>query len=50
MRELLEYIVKAIVDAPDKVVITEETSEAGVTFKLEVAEEDKGRVIVNRDG
>jgi predicted RNA-binding protein YlqC (UPF0109 family) len=24
MRELLEYIVKAIVDAPDKVVITEE--------------------------
>ena len=34
MRELLEYIVKAIVDAPDKVVITEETSEQGVTFKL----------------
>ena len=45
MKELLEYIVKAIVDAPDSVVITEETSEAGVTFKLQVADEDKGRVI-----
>jgi hypothetical protein len=45
MRELLEYIVKAIVDAPDKVVITEETGEQGITFKLQVADEDKGRVI-----
>ncbi|MCR4394508.1 MAG: KH domain-containing protein [Dehalococcoidales bacterium] len=45
MRELLEYIVKAIVDAPDKVVITEEKGEQGVTFKLQVADEDKGRVI-----
>ncbi len=45
MRELLEFIVKSIVDAPDKVVITEETSEAGITFKLQVADEDKGRVI-----
>jgi uncharacterized protein len=45
MRELLEYIVKSIVDAPDKVVITEETGETGVIFKLQVADEDKGRVI-----
>jgi uncharacterized protein len=45
MRELLEFIVKAIVDAPDKIVITEETNEQGVTFKLQVADEDKGRVI-----
>ena len=45
MRELLEFIVKAIVDAPDKVVITEETGEQGVVFKLQVADEDKGRVI-----
>jgi uncharacterized protein len=45
MKELLEYIVKAIVDAPDKVVINEETNEQGVTFKLQVADEDKGRVI-----
>jgi uncharacterized protein len=45
MRELLEFIVKTIVDAPDKVVITEETGEQGVVFKLQVADEDKGRVI-----
>ncbi len=45
MKELIEYIAKAIVDAPDKVVITEETTEQGVTFKLQVADEDKGRVI-----
>ena len=45
MRELLEYIVKAIVDDPNQVVITEETGDQGVTFKLQVADEDKGRVI-----
>jgi uncharacterized protein len=45
MKELLEYIVKAIVDAPDSVVLTEETGEQGITFKLQVADEDKGRVI-----
>lgn len=45
MRELLEYIVKAIVDDPNQVVITEEDGEQGVTFKLQVADEDKGRVI-----
>jgi len=45
MKELLEYIVKAIVDAPDKVVITEERSEQGVTFKLLVAVEETVRVI-----
>ncbi|MBI4285770.1 MAG: KH domain-containing protein [Chloroflexi bacterium] len=45
MKELIEYIVKSIVNAPDKVVVTEETSEQGVTLKLQVADEDKGRVI-----
>ena len=45
MRELLEYIVKSIVDAPDKVVLTEETTDLGINFKLQVADEDKGRVI-----
>jgi len=45
MKELIEYIAKAIVDAPDQVVITEETTEQGITFKLQVADEDKGRVI-----
>lgn len=45
MKELIEYIAKSIVDAPESVVVTEETSEQGITFKLQVADPDKGRVI-----
>ena len=45
MKELIEYIVKAIVTDPDKVSITTEDSEEGLLLKLEVAPEDKGRVI-----
>ena len=45
MKELIEYLAKAIVDKPDEVVVTEETDDQGVTFKLQVADEDKGRII-----
>ncbi len=45
MKELVEYIVKSIVSEPDKVNITEESSDEGLLIKLEVAPEDKGRVI-----
>jgi len=45
MKELVEYIVKSIVAEPDKVNITEENSEGVILIKLEVAPEDKGRVI-----
>ena len=45
MKELLEYIVKSIVAAPDEVKISEENSEDGLLIKLEVAADDKGRVI-----
>lgn len=45
MKELIEYIAKAIVNAPDEVVVTEEDNEGTTTFKLQVADEDKGRVI-----
>ncbi len=45
MRELVEYIAKSIVNAPDDVVVTEEESEEGTTIKLQVADDDKGRVI-----
>ena len=45
MKELIEFIAKKIVDKPDAVVVTEETDERGLVFKLQVAEEDKGRVI-----
>ena len=45
MKELIEYIAKSIVNLPDSVVVTEESSEQGVVLKLQVADEDKGRVI-----
>ena len=45
MKELVDYIVKSIVTDPDKVSITEEETEEGLLIKLEVAPEDKGRVI-----
>ena len=45
MKELVEYIVKSIVSEPDKVSITEESGDEGLLIKLEVAAEDKGRVI-----
>jgi len=45
MKELIEYIAKSIVTDPDKVSITEESSDEGLLIKLEVAPEDKGRVI-----
>jgi predicted RNA-binding protein YlqC (UPF0109 family) len=45
MKELIEYIVKSIVNLPDEVEVTEETKDEQITFKLQVADEDKGRVI-----
>jgi len=45
MKELVEFIAKSIVDAPDEVKVEEETTEEGLTLKLQVADEDKGRVI-----
>lgn len=45
MKEVIEYIAKSIVNLPDEVIVTEETTEEGVIVKLQVAEEDKGRVI-----
>jgi len=45
MKELVEFIAKSIVNAPDDVVVTEEETEEGTTLKLQVADDDKGRVI-----
>ena len=45
MKELVEYIAKSIVNSPDDVVVTEEVNEQGITLKLQVADDDKGRVI-----
>jgi len=45
MKDLVEYIAKSIVNEPDAVQIEEETTEEGITLKLQVADEDKGRII-----
>jgi len=45
MKELVEYIAKSIVDLPDAVVVTKETGDEGIMLKLQVADDDKGRVI-----
>ncbi len=45
MRELIEFIAKSIVNAPDDVQVTEEEDEQGIILRLQVADDDKGRVI-----
>ncbi len=45
MKEIVEYIARAIVNTPNDVKVTEETDAGGVVIKLEVNAEDKGRVI-----
>jgi predicted RNA-binding protein YlqC (UPF0109 family) len=46
MKELIEYIAKSIVSTPEEVKVTEETDDKSVVVvKLEVAADDKGRVI-----
>lgn len=45
MRELIEFIARSIVNAPDDVQVTEEEDEQGIILRLQVADDDKGRVI-----
>jgi len=45
MKDLVEYIAKSLVDAPDDVVVTEEEVEDGIKLSLQVADDDKGRII-----
>ena len=46
MRELLEHLVRALVDRPDQVRVEEFTEDDGtVVFELSVAPEDYGKVI-----
>ena len=46
MKELVEYIARAIASNPDAVKVIEETEDDGhVIIKLEVDPEDKGKVI-----
>ena len=45
MKELIEYIARSLATQPDEVRVTEEVEEDRVVLRLEVADEDKGRVI-----
>jgi predicted RNA-binding protein YlqC (UPF0109 family) len=46
VKELIEYMVKELVDSPDDVEITEENEDdKTVIYKLKVAEDDLGKVI-----
>jgi predicted RNA-binding protein YlqC (UPF0109 family) len=45
MKDLVEYIAKSIVNEPDAVNVEEEKNEDGITLKLTVADDDKGRII-----
>jgi uncharacterized protein len=48
MKDLLEYIVKGLVDNPDAVKVYEIESGNTVTLELSVAGDDMGRVIGRR--
>ena len=46
MKELVEFIAKEIASYPDEVKVTEEEEEYGrIILRLEVAPDDKGKVI-----
>ena len=45
MKELIEYIAKSLASNPDAVTVTEDMEEGRLILRLEVAPEDKGRVI-----
>ena len=45
MKNLLEVIVKSLVDNPDKVSINEISGESSTIYEVKVAEEDMGKVI-----
>ncbi|MCR5737815.1 MAG: KH domain-containing protein [Eubacterium sp.] len=45
MKELVETIAKALVDSPDKVVVTEKENDREIVVQLQVAQEDMGKVI-----
>ena len=45
MKDLIEFIAKGLASQPDAVKVTEEVEEDRVIFRLEVAAEDKGRII-----
>ena len=45
MKELIEYIAKNLASKPDEVKVTSEMENDRMVLKLEVADEDKGKII-----
>lgn len=45
MKDILQYIIKAIVDNPDKVDVTEDENEGVLNLNVTLAKEDMGKVI-----
>ena len=45
MKELIEYIAKTIADTPEEVTVSEIEEEDRVVIRLEVATDDKGKII-----
>lgn len=48
-RDFVEYIVKAIVDHPDEVEVTQTVDDLGILITLKVNKEDMGKII-GKDG
>ena len=48
LRELVEYIVRSLVDDPSQVQVTETQTESVIIYELRVAPEEVGRVIGRR--
>lgn len=45
LRDLVTFIVRAVVDDPDKVLVNEVEGERSVVFEVRVAPEDMGKII-----
>ena len=45
MKQLIEYLVKALVDEPDQVDIVEVPGDEATTYEVRVAPDDLGKVI-----
>ena len=45
MKELAEFLIRKLADNPEQALVEESDAAGTVTFKLVVADEDKGRII-----
>jgi predicted RNA-binding protein YlqC (UPF0109 family) len=45
LKEYLEFIVKALVNKPEEVLVTEIPGEQSVVYELRVSQEDMGKII-----